>query len=165
MSNELDFAKANSIFKYNPDTGIITYKISRGCKAAGFEAGYLHRTGYIQIEVNGKAYLAHRLAWLLYWGSWPKENIDHINRVKTDNRICNLRDCSQKVNTSNRGLNKNNTSGYTGVSYNSSRSNWVAKYGTKTIGYFSTPEEAALARDTYLKTQLYENIIYCRYSH
>jgi len=55
----------------------------------------LIKIGYIIIKINRKDYQAHRLAWLYEYGNFPKQTIDHINRIKTDNRICNLRDVSQ----------------------------------------------------------------------
>lgn len=139
----------DNILEYIPDTGELKYKISRGCKAKGSTAGYIHRTGYIQVELSGKAYLAHRLAWLLYYKVWPTNNIDHINRVKSDNRITNLRDATQEQNMANRSINKNNTSGYPGVSYYKSTGKWVSKYGGKHLGYFNTPEEGHMAYTKY----------------
>lgn len=144
-----DISEIVNIFNYNPDTGEIIYKVSRGSKKAGSVAGYVHKSGYIQIEIKGKAYLAHRLAWLLTYGSWPEKNIDHINNVKTDNRICNLRDVSQAENTKNRSIGSSNTSGFLGVSYYKATGNWVAKYSNKTIGYYPTPELASEAYTAY----------------
>ena len=61
--------------------------------------------GYITLKINGRGYFAHRLAWLYIYGEWPSEIIDHINRERDDNRICNLRDVSSSQNNLNRTLN------------------------------------------------------------
>jgi len=61
--------------------------------------------GYITIKIHGRVYFAHRLAWLYIYGEWPSEIIDHINRERDDNRICNLRDVSSSQNNLNRTLN------------------------------------------------------------
>lgn len=142
-----DIAEIQSIFNYDADTGDLIYKVSRGSKKAGSVAGYVHKSGYIQIEVKGKAYLAHRLAWLLFYGCWPENNIDHINHIKTDNRIANLRDVTQAENTKNRSLGIANTSGFLGVSLYKPTGKWVAKFSNKTIGYYDTPE---MANEAYL---------------
>lgn len=82
----------------------------------------LHIKGYF---VVGK-YLAHRLSWFLYYGEWPKGQIDHINQNKRDNRICNLRDVSNKDNHRNMPIQKNNKSGIVGVHYAKNKCKWVA---------------------------------------
>ncbi|MDA6380520.1 HNH endonuclease signature motif containing protein [Escherichia coli] len=69
------------------------------------------------IMINGKAYPAHRLAWLIVYGTMPDGFIDHINRVRTDNRISNLRLVTHSENMQNRKIQKNNKSGYRGVSW------------------------------------------------
>lgn len=91
--------RAKNIFSYDPLSGFI-YRI----KPNGDKA---HQTvkdgkGYIIVHADGKNYKAHRIAWLLHTGSFPKVVIDHKNGIKDDNRICNLRDCSHSQNTANR---------------------------------------------------------------
>lgn len=138
------------ILAYDSSTGILTWRVRRGPKAKGSLAGYKHHTGYVQIEINGKAYLAHRLAWAIHYGELPISDIDHINRVKDDNRIENLRLATHSENMNNKTVAKNNTSGYTGVTWYPSRNCWVAKHSRKTIGYYHTIEEAAAARKHYM---------------
>jgi hypothetical protein len=65
--------------------------------------------------VLGSTYLAHRLAWAIYYGEWPTDQIDHANGDATDNRICNLSVVSQSTNAKNKCIQSSNTSGYTGV--------------------------------------------------
>jgi hypothetical protein len=93
-------------------------------------------------------YKAHRLVWLYVNGAWPTHSIDHINGIRDDNRIENLRDVPQKVNGENRRqAQRNNQSGYLGVSWNRSRGKWAASIRTdrrlKHLGWFDSPEEAS----------------------
>ncbi|MBD1229107.1 HNH endonuclease [Xenorhabdus griffiniae] len=90
----------------------------------------------------------HRLAWLLYYGRWPSEFIDHINGDKSDNRIVNLREASNTENSWNSKMRKNNSSGIKGVCWCKSKKKWVARIRIdgkrKTLGYFSNIDEARL---------------------
>jgi hypothetical protein len=99
--------------------------------------------------VRRKSLKVHRIAWFLYHGVWPNHGLDHINRVKDDNRICNLRDVPQKVNVRNVGLQVNNKSGYKNVSWDKTRSKWVARKfingSYKFLGYFNCPTSAFFA--------------------
>ena len=136
------------ILEYNIETGVLNWKEKRNSRALkGSRAGGLHPNGSIVIGINGKYYLAHRLAWLYVYGEFPKKNIDHINHNRTDNRIKNLRDVNNTENLRNCGLSCKNTSGYSGVSYSKTRRKWIAsvKYNQKSIyiGGYDTPEEAA----------------------
>lgn len=78
-------------------------------------AGTVEKNGYTVIKLAGKTYKAHRLAWLHVYGRWPVDQIDHINRVRTDNRLCNLREASRSENQINTRRLVNRTSGVTGV--------------------------------------------------
>lgn len=102
---------------YNSETGIFKWrKGKRGRKANGI-AGSLEPNGYVRICIDYKKYPAHRLAWLYVHGYMPENEIDHINRVRNDNRICNLREVSRLCNIRNCSVSKDNTSGITGVNY------------------------------------------------
>jgi hypothetical protein len=70
---------------------------------------------------------AHRLAWFYVHGEFPKCELDHINGVRDDNRISNLRECSRAENMQNAGMFKTNTSGYTGVTWHKQRRKWAAQ--------------------------------------
>lgn len=97
-----DFLK--SILDYCPDAGTFRWKEGycfRGTKP-GDLAGYPHHKGYWRIEIRGKDYAMHRLAWFYMTGEWPPDQIDHINRRKDDNRWCNLREESNGQNMANR---------------------------------------------------------------
>ncbi len=104
---------------YNPGTGIFTRKINKSGNRgkAGSVAGY-NSYGYIGIHLNGRAYKAHRLAVLYMEGFFPEESVDHINRIKNDNRWNNLRyDISFTCQARNRTLRSDNSTGITGVYY------------------------------------------------
>ncbi|MDD1626201.1 MAG: HNH endonuclease [Methylococcaceae bacterium] len=111
-------------------------------------AGSLDKvTGYITIRIMGKNYQAHRLAWFYIHGIWPKSGIDHRDTIKHHNWLSNLREATQQQNTFNAGIQKNNNSGYKGVSWNAKRQKWIAQVGynkkSKYLGGFDTAEEAA----------------------
>lgn len=75
-------------------------------------------------RVDVTSYKAHRLAWLYIYGEWPSDQIDHINHIRTDNRIKNLRDASSYENSKNQSIPKNNTSGVLGVGWNKLGRKW-----------------------------------------
>lgn len=139
--------EARQLFFYNPDTGDITWRVSRSGVRNNNVAGYARREGYRVVFVNGKLYLAHRVAWAIVNGAWPETGIDHINGNKTDNRWDNLRLATKSQNGMNRPAPSNNTSGYKGVSRNKKR--WAASIhenGLKRhLGTFDTPKEAHAA--------------------
>jgi HNH endonuclease/AP2 domain len=134
---------------YCPDTGLFRWRKTDRMKRAGHVAGSKNSNGYVSIKMLGKSYKAHRLAWLVSHGSWPDGQIDHINRVRDDNRIGNLRVVSNMENATNRGLNRNSTSGITGVTWHAQCGKWQAAIGRngvhKYLGIFNTKEEAAEA--------------------
>ena len=105
--------------------------------------------GYFQIMLNGKPYKAHRLAWLYIHGNFPENDTDHINGIRTDNRLVNIREATHAENMQNVGLTCANTSGYKGVSYHKSRGKWYVRISIdgkqKNLGYFNTPESASQA--------------------
>ena len=133
--------RLKKLLYYDPETGLFTWR-------TGSVAGGIGGHGYIQIGLNYKRYLAHRLAFLFMIGEIPEE-VDHINGERTDNRWVNLRTCTTSQNQGNRKISKNNTSGYKGVSLNKRDSVWIAcvEYKSKLIylGGFNCKHEAALA--------------------
>jgi len=117
------------LLHYNPESGIFTRKISTSSKAMkGYSAGTLNKvSGYIQISINYKIYKAHRLVWLYVYGVWPKDEMDHINHIRDDNRIVNLREVNNQENHKNMSVNVSNTSGITGVVWNKKREMWQSQ--------------------------------------
>lgn len=136
--------EAEELFTYDPESGVIAWKVSPK-KSADGRAGTVKKDGYLYIRYQGKQYLAHRIAFYLHHGKWPSV-IDHINGVKIDNRISNLREASVAENNRNRGIQSNNTSGYKGVSYHKATGKYHAKIQShgkpRSLGYFDTPEDA-----------------------
>lgn len=138
------------MLEYNPDTGAITWRISRGCVRKGAMAGTDNGFGYLRINMGGERFLAHRLAWLMFYGEWPAIHIDHINNDKRDNRITNLRLATKSENAQNVKTRKsNNTSGFIGVCYVKRLNKWQAQIGIngklKVLGKFRSPEMASAA--------------------
>ena len=136
---------------YDPLTGIFTRIKATGTSKIGDMAGCLSKTGgYIYISLNNKRYLAHRLAWLYQTGIMPKDMIDHKNEIKTDNRICNLREANKSQNMQNQNKpQKSNKSGLRGVSFHSQANKYAAEIivdgNRKRLGLFATPELASAA--------------------
>jgi hypothetical protein len=136
---------------YDPDSGVFTWKTSKGFRVKGNKAGTTCRRGYISIGIGGKIYKAHRLAWFFVHGVWPSGQIDHIDRDKSNNRIANLRDVEQSVNQENRGGPRtDNKLGTLGVStWHDGRPGFRAQIKVRGkvryIGTFDTSEEAHAA--------------------
>ncbi len=138
--------RLKEIFDYNPNTGIFTYKQATSRSVhVGDIAGSMDEKGYLRIKIYGHSYRCHRLAWLFVHGSWPNDQIDHINSIRNDNRLINLREVSNKINCENRiKPMSNNKIGFLGVYVHH------GKYATslkvdgivKRLGHFNTPEEA-----------------------
>lgn len=134
-----------SLLNYNSYTGVFNW-IKRNQNVAG----YTRDTGYVKIKVQGKEYFAHRLVWLFVHGRMPTNEIDHINGIRNDNRLANLREATGSQNQRNRAINKNNTSGYTGIYWQEKTKKFRVcfKINGKRIsaGSFSKIEHAILAR-------------------
>lgn len=105
---------------YNPESGDFIWKKSspRGADIRGRRAGSVGTNGYVRIRVDGQHYSAHRLAWIFTHGSISTMSIDHINGIKTDNRIANLRYATRQQNGMNTGMPATNSTGHKNVSRN-----------------------------------------------
>jgi len=117
-------ARLQELLHYDPETGVFTSRTKRGRFRAGVTVGTLATNKRIQIHLDHKKHFAHRLAWLYTHGQWPEHEIDHINGVPTDNRIVNLREATTKQNGENRDKQRNNTSGYKGVTWSNKSKKW-----------------------------------------
>lgn len=106
--------------------------------------------GYLKGKIDGVTFKSHRVAYAIHHGVWPTLCIDHINGVRNDNRISNLRVVSQQENCHNATMQNNNKSGVNGVHWHKTAGKWVAQIGVnnrmKHLGLFNTIEEAAAAR-------------------
>lgn len=116
---------------------------------AGRRTNSRNAYGYIQINIGGYPFLAHRLAWLYVYGTWPKTQLDHVDGDRANNAIGNLREVSQKQNAENSKMRVDNTSGFRGVTYRRSSNRWIAQIQSDGqnhyLGSFSTAEEASEA--------------------
>lgn len=147
---QLSYQEACDLLDYDPVMGHLYWKVNRGSNlVAGLPITRLSNKGYVVVKINSKAYLAHRVAWLITYGTWPTGQIDHENQVRSDNRLSNLRDVTQQVNLKNKRKMVNNTSGHTGV-YLTQSGNWLARICVdKTqinLGSFPTIDGAVAAR-------------------
>lgn len=139
-----------AMLRYEPDTGSLYWAVSRrGNIVPGSLAGSLNGHGYVEVKFRKAKYLAHRIAWKLAHGALPLDgHIDHENTIKSDNRLINLRRADKVKNGANRRKNKNNTSGYKGVTRNNGKriKRWTAQINVDGkhiyLGDFHTPEEA-----------------------
>ena len=95
MSNNINYKIAVKNFSYNPVTGELK-RLTRKNSNGSYD-----KDGYLIIKFKGKQYKSHRLCWLIYFGEFPKNEIDHINGIRDDNRILNLRDVNRIFNTRN----------------------------------------------------------------
>ena len=142
--------RLQSLLTYDPDTGEFRWRVNRGSRGrAGCLAGCRNNEGYVQIQIGRVKYKAHRLAWLYVHGAHPVE-IDHISRVKDDNRIANLRSVTHAQNGQNQKRPRNNTSGHIGVDFYRRSGRWRARIKIdgklRDLGYFDSAEDAAAAR-------------------
>lgn len=137
-------AELRKTFTYNPETGVFT-RIRASNRSKVGDVPKVNSEGYVRIRLCGRMHAAHRLAWLWVHGTLPEQDIDHINGIKSDNRIANLRDVSHAVNTANLvGPQENNTSGYLGVTRHKGK--WRAQISVdgkmRYVGLFASAEEA-----------------------
>jgi HNH endonuclease len=146
----VDYDIASKRIQYNAENGSFVWLVSlRGHTKAGNKAGSISSsTGYIEIGIGGRKYGAHRLAWLLSYGEWPENEVDHINGIRTDNRLSNLRSATSGENKQNqRQPHKDSLTGYLGVSKNGKRFSARIQLNGKFVyvGTFDTAEQASNA--------------------
>lgn len=139
-------------YHYDPLTGAFTYKAG-AFAAAGREAGGVCNHGYTTVVLGRKRYQAHRVAWALMTGRWPEADIDHINRIKTDNRFENLREASRAQNLANCAVRGDSRSGLKGAILRHGSHKRRLKYTARIVvggvrhmlGNFETAEQAHAA--------------------
>jgi hypothetical protein len=151
IADQLTRARLVELLASEPDTGRFIWRRSKGRSKAGTVAG-VDCNGYTQIGIDRRLYYAHRLAWLFVHGSWPTEQIDHINGLKSDNRIRNLRSVSAEVNNQNRRRARRDcVSGWQGVHLDTETGRFIARI--KSAGKLTrlgTYQEPAAAHGAYL---------------
>jgi hypothetical protein len=142
--------RLRELLVYDPGTGVFLRRGGCGGRKAGSVAG-TRGTRYWQINIDGRQYLAHRLAFLYMTNDWPPHHVDHIDRNGFNNRFGNLRLATRSQNQGNRRVSRNNTTGIKGVTYRASRGLWLAQISVnghqRHVGEFDTPEKAAAAAE------------------
>jgi hypothetical protein len=146
---EVTQERLKSLYEYDPATGVFTSKLYN--KPVGFD----HR-GYLVVELwhqgRQRKFKLHQLAWLYVYGCWPNPMTDHINGIKTDNRIDNLREVTKAQNAQNKKMYVTKSglprSGFKGVHWIKASNKWRAaighNYKTISLGMFDDPEKAFL---------------------
>jgi hypothetical protein len=138
VQKNLTQERLKEVLDYDPETGIFCRKNCFGLKEQKIISGS-NVNGYRTIKIDNKPYYLHRLAWLYVYGKFPEKEIDHKNKNKSDNRICNLRDISRQQNIQNRG-------NPLGVFQTKNKRRWRARImfsgNCINLGTFATKEEA-----------------------
>ena len=141
VQKDLEHSELIKVLDYNPETGVFTRKKAIQKLKIGDIVG-TNLNGYLCTKLKNKIYYLHRLAWFYVYKKWPNNDIDHINRNKKDNRICNLRCVTRQQNLQNR-------LDAVGVFQTTNKKRWRARINSENkainIGTFATKEEAVLA--------------------
>lgn len=140
----------NKMFIY--DSGLLRWRYARKGREARSIAGSKTKQEYIRVKVFGKCYLAHRIIWEMHNGKIPEGiEIDHINHIRNDNRIENLRIVSRVENCRNMSKSKVNSSGVTGVCWSAKENKWHASIYNKGknihLGYFLNMDDTVRVRE------------------
>lgn len=145
--------RLREVLRYDPEMGIFVWldhpqlTPQRRARYVGKRAGSKSGNDYRYIGVDGQIYCEHRLAWLYVTDEWPKDQVDHINCVRGDNRFSNLREATNGENMQNTGMKKNNTSGFKGVAWDARNKKFMAQIGMNGklvwLGRFDDPRDAA----------------------
>ena len=142
-------ARLHELFHYDELTGVFIWKVGRGGVLAGAVAGGQDSCGYLQMRFCGTKASCHRLAWLYVYGVFPENELDHINGIKNDNRIENLRPATRANNMCNIGVRKNSKTGVKGVTWDTQHGKFRAQImhqGKRhNIGRFDDAESASAA--------------------
>jgi hypothetical protein len=147
-----------SLFIYEPETGILRWRVDRAAKKAGDVAGAHRPSGYIQVGIDFKLYRAHLIIWKMETGEEPPHFLDHENTIKNDNRWINLREANKSQNQANIGLTASNTTGHKGVFWYRAYQKWavqVWKDGVAHFGGYHEKLEDAVSVAAALRVKLY----------
>jgi hypothetical protein len=148
--SKLDVELVRKLLDYCPVCGLFFWKVKRGPARIGSVAGHSGTQGYWIIKIDGLNFLAHRIAWAIQTGKWPKGEIDHTDLNRGNNKWTNLREATHGQNQSNSKVYKNNRIGLKGVSTIPTRPGKfrarIRKDGVEiSLGVWPTAEEAHLA--------------------
>ena len=173
--SELSFNTAAKYFLYRGNTGELIHRprdkslFKNNQSYSSWHSRCLNKpvlkknnSGYLVATIFKSFFNAHRVCWLLYYGEMPKGQIDHINGIKDDNRISNLRDVTTQENLKNKRLYKNNKSGFMGVSWDRKAKKWRSQISIDkkliVLGLFIDKAEAVKARKKAIdKSDFHEN--------
>jgi len=123
----IDAGYIRTLFDYDSDKGVLIWKYKRRSGRVGKPAGSTNKRGYVFVIIDTKYYYAHRLVWAWHHGDTPLQ-IDHINGIKDDNRIENLRVATNSQNNMNLGTKKNNkSSGVKNVTWHAQANKWAVQ--------------------------------------
>jgi hypothetical protein len=145
-------SRLKELFSYDSETGLFVRLKAPGKRSdlVGEVAGSKCGHGYLHINIDGVKYKAHRLVWLYVYGRWPIRLLDHENRVKSDNRLSNLREATKAQNEQSKPVRSTSTTGITGVYWNKGANKWQAYIKVdrrcRYLGLFEKQEDAATAR-------------------
>lgn len=151
----LGYREALELFRYDYETGVLYWRWRVNNRVPKtLEAGTQRKSnsdGYLNVSVNGRLYPVHRIVMLMCYGFYGEGlEVDHINHVRNDNRLFNLRIVTRSENSKNQSVSSKNTSGVTGVYFSKAKKKYIAqiKVNRETIylGIFDTLEGAAEAR-------------------
>jgi len=151
----VDLDELHSTLGYDALTGVFRWKVGRPGLRPGTVAGNVGPYGYVRICINRTSFEAHRLAWFYVYGVWPANVLDHVNRVRADNRIANLREATKSQNAINSATRRDSSTRIAGVCWSADKKKWRA-YITKGqkqrhVGYFDAIEDATSARASAVK--------------
>jgi len=147
----IDQETIKNLFYYDAESGMLLWRNGNGRNVKPWqEAKAPNGRGYYTVKINGTSYSVHRLIWLYVHGNFPDKYIDHKNRVRNDNRLCNLRDVNTTDNAQNISLPSHNKSGHIGVSWIKSHNCWTVyvkvNKKNKWLGYYKNLDDAVAAR-------------------
>ena len=138
------------LLEYRED-GHLYWKKSGTGRKINIPAGVHDKNKYHRIQINNKRYYEHHLVWLYHYGGFQTDEIDHINQIKNDNYIDNLRNVIRSYNRYNSKTSKNASSQYMGVSFVKDRKKWAScirvNGKNKYLGLFKNEIDAAKRRD------------------
>ncbi|WAX10126.1 DNA endonuclease [Bacteroides phage BU241P1] len=161
----LGYREALELFRYDYETGVLYWRWRINNRVPKtLEAGRQRKSsGYLDVQVHGRFYLVHRVVMLMCYGFYGEGlEVDHINHVRNDNRLVNLRFVTRRENTRNQSVSSKNTSGVTGVYFIKRLQKYAAQIKVNReaiyLGIFETLEEAAAARaEANLKFNFHNN--------
>jgi hypothetical protein len=142
--------RLKELLSYDPGTGLFVWINNRSNVVKAGHAGSLDGDKYRRIMIDNTSYKAHRLAWLYMTGLWPKDQIDHTDHDRSNNKWPNLREVSNTENSKNKKLYKSNKSGHVGVLWHRKDKRWQASIRVdgklKHLGNFKEKLDAIIVR-------------------